>query len=119
MHPRCQHNDCLRDAAGMLGIEFFPPVAVLRHYRTDQPLTRLTVGLELCVEHVAEIKPVEFLGENILRPLVEVLEKHSGTVVDLAATRPVLIAYGSAEYLALRKAQASKPKSPAVLPESP
>jgi hypothetical protein len=100
----CDRTGCTRRAKGALGFEFYPPRAVMQHYRTTQPLTRFIVGLNVCHQHLREVDPIMFLGVNVL-PLLKVIQARTGTAVDLQATKAVLVAFDDPEYLRLQEAR--------------
>lgn len=104
--PMCNRNGCDQPADGMLAIEFYPPAAVLRHYRTTRPLTHVVIGLELCAKHAAEVNAVTFLGDN-MAPLVETVQRATGTAVDVESSRAVLLPFDHPDVVRLRAASST------------
>jgi len=100
--PMCEHQGCTAPADGALALQFFPPRAVMKHYRTDKPLTNMVLGLKVCRAHLKGIDPVTFLGAQIM-PLIKVVERSSGIAVDMAATKAVLVPLDDPDYLLLLK----------------
>lgn len=95
---KCDRTGCEKAAAGALGFNIYPPKAVMKHYKTDKPLSRMLTGLRVCAAHAAEADPVEMLGARIW-PLVKTIERSSGVQVDMAATKAVVVPFTDPEWL--------------------
>lgn len=97
-NPKCDRTGCSAPAAGALGFNIYPPKAVMKHHKTDKPLSRLLTGLHVCQAHAKEADPVEMLGARIW-PLVKTIERSSGVQVDMAATKAVVVPFTDPEWL--------------------
>lgn len=100
----CKRDDCVAPAVCVFGITLYPPAAVMKFYKTDRPLTRLILGLEVCQAHFDEVKsPFDLMPRDKLLPLARVCEQSSSTAVDLEASKLVAVSLDDPEYLLLLK----------------
>jgi hypothetical protein len=106
----CERTGCTHRAKGAVAFQFFPPEAVMRFHGIRTPLGTFVLGLKVCQKHLREIDPVTFLGADVL-PLAKHVEAQTGTVVDLAATKAVLVAFDDPEYLRLARQQQQRGES--------
>ena len=104
---KCMRNDCEAEAKGGVGIEIYPPAAVMNFYATNEPLSRLTLSLEVCDEHLAEIKPEAMFPEGHLEAIAQAVERGSGTAVDRNGCKVVRVAYDEPDWLTLKRNQAA------------
>jgi len=100
MTHTCERTGCGQPAKGVVGFDFYPFKALMKHYRTNEPLTRMVLGLKVCGEHIRDVDPVTMLGANVW-PLVKSVEGSTGIAVDMAATKAVLAPFDDPQYLTL------------------
>lgn len=97
----CQKIGCEQQATTAVAVEFYPPKAVMKFYRTNKYLSRMIVGIEVCDTCFSAMTLAELFPDGRLADLAKPVERGTGTAVDLAATKLVRIAFTDPEYLRL------------------
>lgn len=100
----CHTQDCRNPAHGVLAFLFYPPEALMRHYRTSKPLTHMVLGVDLCTACARKVVPAEWIGTQ-LYTIVKTIEQGSGVAVDMAATKPTLLDFNHPSVLKLLEQQ--------------
>jgi len=105
---KCAKEGCERAAQCVPGVLIFPHKAVMEHYKTDTPLTRMIMNLMVCRECIAALTFKDLMTPDQFMPVVQMIEQCSGTKVDIEATKIVAVEFDDPEYVNM-KAQADNP----------
>lgn len=93
----CERTGCPNEATSYVGIEFYPPLALQRYYKTTQRLTRMIVGLKICATCLPNLKPTDILREQDIRKLGGAVSRGSQTAIDFDLTKVVAVAFDDPE----------------------
>lgn len=94
---------CGGEPVGVAAIAIYPFRALMRYYRTDQPMTRVVLDLPLCRACFDKRKLKDIFPDQMLREIARPIERSSGIVADIAGTRMSLLSFHSEEYRLLRQ----------------
>lgn len=100
----CEHQGCTHAAAGQIGIAFYPPKSLMKHYGktydAEGALTIMATSLKVCREHfdafnVDDIikQPTPAGNSTFIETFAPFIERTSKTKVDAAATRKILLPF--------------------------
>ena len=94
----CNRLGCLKLAECAVGVEFYPPKAVMDHYQKYDRLFRIILGLRVCREHVPTL---EDMPVSNFEEFIPMIERKTGTVVDRPGTKIVAVEFGDPDYIIL------------------
>lgn len=95
----CSYHNCKQEAVGGVGIEVYPTKALMKFYKTNQPITRIIVDLKICRDHLPAKE--EVIRLDYLANYTDMIERHSGTTVDRDAYKMVIVPFDAPDYHAL------------------
>lgn len=98
--PMCERSGCDRPAAGFMALQLFAAPATRLHDGAAQPLRQFATGPQLCQQHAAEVD-IASQAETI-ETIARSAESQTGTVIDRAATKLVLLAFDHPDVLRLQ-----------------
>lgn len=104
MKQTCNRRDCTEHAVCVIGIEFYPPKALMAFYKTDKALSRMVLSLLLCDTHFVELEADgvhALMSPTDLAPIIATLERNSKTAVDPTASKLVRVGLRDPDYLRL------------------
>ncbi len=110
MTAPCGRNGCLVAAASVVGIQLFPTQALMKFYKTSNPLGRLILTLPVCEAHFKELElegVAALMPDENLTPIVELYEKQTGVAVDKAASKLVQVSFTDPDYLKMKRMKES------------
>jgi len=110
---KCAKEGCERAAACVPGLQIFPHKAVMEHYKTTEPLTRMILNLLVCRECIATLTFKDLMTPDQLLPIAAMIENYSGTKVDIEATKVVAVEFDDPDYVSM-KAQPPQQEAPPV-----
>lgn len=117
----CNRKGCGQPADGVLALELYPHRSVMKHYRCTNPLTRIIIGLVLCNAHkdeaIADGAPA-FIPADALEGMIQTCEEASGTAIDRAGHRTVLLPLDHIDVLKLAKIREVQAEMDAAPPAS-
>ena len=113
--PTCANEGCTHPAEVVLGVELYPPAAVMAFYNASHPITRMLMNLKVCRTCVSSLSYKHLMTPEQFLPLCKLIEQQSGTAVDVEATKIVPVELNDPDYL-LMLAQSADPQAVEVAP---
>ena len=108
---KCAKEECVNPAEVALGLSIYPPKALMEHYKTTEPLTRMLLNLRVCRACAAGLTYKDLVTPDVFLPVCQLVEKSSGTAVDIDATKVVPVEYTDPDYLMMLEQSRKAPVS--------
>lgn len=113
--PKCAWEDCTHPSEVVLGVEIYPPAAVMAYYGVSHPITRMLMNLKVCRECVPKLSYKNLMTPEQFLPICKLIEQQNGTAVDIEATKVVAVELTDPDYL-MMLAQSAHPQEEAPTP---
>lgn len=107
---QCSILVCKRPAVGAVGLELFPHQAMMTYYKCNKRITRLLLDLPTCDECFASLDIAILFPAEKLEPMIKVIERSTGNVVDRKNFKLVRVELNDKDYLVLKGMQAAQDK---------